>query len=138
MAQRVNAAVSALNEMSGAGERASGTTPTTAQARALEHLRDTIAAVAPDGDVLRARGAFCALRGPGGSAYGLPTNLASYQKDLLSLPQSSTRPVPLTSLLPEGDPCVVTNFEQSCVRTDADLEKMNAEFGVMTPYSIRF
>lgn len=134
VALRVNEMVSALNEMAGCGSCAPGAHPTAAQASALEHLRNTCVSLAPGDDVPWAQEAFQTLRGPSSPSYGLPTNLASYQKDRLSLPAASTKPVSLATLLPGEDRCLVANFEQTCFRPDTEVEKLNREYGEIVPY----
>ena len=87
-----------------------------------------------DEEIPTAREAFKMLRGEGSpGAYGLPTNLASYQKDRLSMPSELIKAAELSQLVPACDRSQVVNFEQECLRPIAEVQALREELGDITP-----
>ena len=112
LASLVNATVESLNEMAGA---ACGPRPgviSEGQLSALCKLREAHLAAKPAEPAPTAREAFVLLRGTSSpSTYGLPTNLASYRKECVSLPDTQLEVVPLTKVLPQDDRRAIANLE---------------------------
>ena len=129
----VNASVVALNDLAGVSSCSPPSSPSEAQLGALCNLWDAHLAVRPD-EVLTAREAFLVLRGQCSPAYGLPTNLASYRKDAISLPTSALDSTPLADLLPDGDRYTMANFEQQMMLSDEAVQRLVEVEGDIVPY----
>ena len=112
----VNRIIRSINELAGfhvelpRGESSFGAScwadeviaPTEAQASAHCILGNAVRDCPPPNDEkVTPREAFLMLRGDRGSDYGLPTNLASYQKGKVSIPEQAGEAVDLSLLLRE-------------------------------------
>ena len=133
LAQRVDASIESLNSLAGF------TTPEAVSGSELDPVHQAIkrnsweshAEADPHGEVLRPREAFLALRSTSkpASYAGLPTNLAGYQKDLVSMPQHKVEAASLPELLPEADREAIMNVEQSLFRPESEVMTMTEEPG---------
>ena len=135
--ERVNRCIDALNEIAGFGSWQGHPEEelSPAHVAVVHNLWGAHLDVRPDEEIPAAREAFKMRRGecsPG--AYGLPTHLASYQKDRLSMPSELIKAAELSQLVPECDRSQVVNFEQECLRPIAEVQALREELGDITPY----
>ena len=117
LARRVDASIEALNSFAGFAtpEAVTSTGLDPVHQAVQRHLWESHAEADPHGEVPRPREAFLALRSTckPASYAGLPTNLASYQKDLVSMPQHKVTTASLSELLPEADRDTIMHVEHS-------------------------
>ena len=134
LTSRVNASIDALDELAGF-ERAAGAAAPCGQAQrsAQTNLWEAHEAVRPSDENLTSREAFLKLRGTSTSDYELPTNLASYRKGAVSLPSDCKDAADLLSLLPRPDRDTLANFERTALRSDSEVQTLDAQLGVITP-----
>ena len=107
MARRVDASIEALNPLAGFDtlDAVSSSLLDPVHQSIQRNLWESHSEAAPGGEIPRPREAFLALRStcrPAAYA-GLPTNLASYQKGRVSLPQHRLMTAPLATLLSEAE-----------------------------------
>ena len=138
LTDRVNGSVRALNALAGfaAPEGDTGLAPCPAHCSIWHNLWAGHQEAGPGDTAPRPREAFRELRSdskPAGYA-GLPTNLASYKKGEVSLPERRLAPVPLESLLPGPHREHVVIFEQNCLRPPSEVAEQIAEAGDVQPY----
>ena len=135
LASLVNATVESLNEMSGAACCSRPGVISEGQLSALCNLWEAHLAAKPAEPAPTAREAFVLLRGTSSpSTYGLPTNLASYRKGSVALPESAAEAVPLLDILPPADRLAMANFEDHMMLTESEVSSINQELGEITPY----
>ena len=137
LARRVDASIEALNSLAGFATpeavTSSGLDPV--HQAVQRNLWESHAEADPHGEVPRPREAFLALRSTckPASYAGLPTNLASYQKDLVSMPQHKMATASLSELLPEADRDTIVKFEQPLFRPESEVMTMTEEQGEAFP-----